>query len=75
MKTKTFKIGEYCIGGIIKVIIKNDKINILCLDYYTKKEINNENFNINDIYSIDDFLNVLTSCYYSDKIINYIKNI
>jgi len=75
MKTKTFKIGEYCIGGIIKVIIKNNTVNILCLDYYTKKEIHNETFNINDIYSINNFLNVLTSCYYSDKIINYIKNI
>jgi len=75
MKTKTFKIGEYCIGGIIKVIIKKNTVNLLCLDYYTKKEIHNENFNINDIYSISDFLNVLTTYYYSDKIINYIKNI
>ena len=74
MKTKTFKIGEYCLGGIIKVIIKKNSVNILCLDYYTKKEIHNETFNINDIYLIDDFLNVLTSCYYADKIINYIKS-
>ena len=76
--TKQFKIGEYAIGGIIKVNTEKKNnlhtIKISALDWVSKMEILSEVFNINDESNIDFFLNELTTSYYADKIINYIKN-
>ena len=37
MKTKTFKIGEYCKGGIITVEIKGKQIDVIAKDWdYSK---------------------------------------
>ena len=76
MKTKQFKIGEYAIGGIIKVIIYDNIVSIDALDYVTKKPIPfiKESFNKSDKYKIDSYLNELTTCYYSDKILEFIYN-
>lgn len=76
MKIKQFKIGEYAIGGIIKVIIYDNIVSIDALDYTTKKSIPfiKESFNLNDKHKIDSYLNELTSCYYSNKILEYIYN-
>ena len=76
--TKQFKIGESAIGGIIK--IDTEKVNnlhnvkISALDYYSKMEIISVTFEMNDVWGIDNYLNQLTTSYYADKIINYIKN-
>jgi hypothetical protein len=72
--TKQFKIGEYAIGGIIKVTVNNNSVNIEALDYYSKKNLPgySSKFDKNERYEIDDFLNELTSCYYADKIIEFI---
>ena len=72
--TKQFKIGEYAIGGIIKVNSDKQNIKISALDWTSKNELISNTFKINDEYGIDDFLHELTSSYYADKIINYIKN-
>jgi hypothetical protein len=37
MATKTFKIGEECFGGILKVYSENECYVIKALDYNTKK--------------------------------------
>jgi hypothetical protein len=39
MATKSFKIGEYAIGGIIKVDITGKVIQIKALDYFTKEVV------------------------------------
>jgi hypothetical protein len=74
MATKSFKIGEYAIGGIIKVDISNTTISIKALDYNTKVVIM-ENFfpNYDNPYrEMLEFLNELTSSYYADKVLEYI---
>ena len=65
MATKTFNIGEYAIGGRIKVDISNNAIAIKALDWNTKSIVMESGFDkINDwqgsYYSgrqIDNFLN------------------
>jgi hypothetical protein len=73
---KQFKIGEYAIGGIIQVLIINDRITIKALDWDTKEELTTQTFvNGEDTRShIDIYLNDLTSCYYADKVINWIES-
>ena len=74
---KQFKIGEYAIGGIINVETKNDVMKIEALDYVSKNVVMEDKFhmqNYNFINQIDSFLNELTTSYYADKIINYIKD-
>lgn len=72
--TKQFKIGEYAVGGIIKVTIVGNYVSIDALDYNTKQPIPfvREQFNIKERWEIDEMLNKLTSPYYADKILNYI---
>ena len=72
--TKQFKIGEYAVGGIIKVVILGNYVSIDALDYNTKQPIPfvREQFNIKERWEIDEMLNKLTSPYYADKILNYI---
>ena len=76
--TKQFKIGEHAVGGIIKINTekKNNlhSITISALDWYSKQELFSSKFHMNDDLAIDNYLNELTTSYYADKIINYIKN-
>jgi hypothetical protein len=79
--TKTFKIGEYCMGGIITVTIKKD-IKIECKDWDSKKVISMntypikkyDHFEKNVVWQIDDYLNDLTSSYYAEQVMEYIKS-
>jgi hypothetical protein len=73
---KQFKIGEYAIGGIIAIEEKNDVVKIEALDYVSKNPVMSDVFNLNmrdSLNQIDNFLNELTTSYYADKILNYIK--
>lgn len=76
MATKTFKIGEYAIGGIIQVRTTSDTINIDALDWNSKEKIMGREFRVNmfDVeYEIFKYLNELTSSYYADKVTDFIK--
>lgn len=70
--TKQFKIGEYAIGGIIKVSKVKDSVTIQALDWNTKKTIRSNFFYLHEQDRIDEYLNELTSCYYADKLLDYI---
>jgi hypothetical protein len=75
MATKSFKIGEYCIGGIIKAEIKNNTLILKALDYNTKKEVSS---NLEFVFPFSELevwlsLTEWTSAYYADKIIDWIK--
>jgi len=76
--TKQFKIGECAVGGIIKINTESKNnlhtITIAALDWYSKREWVSATFRMNDESEIVDYLNELTTSYYADKIINYIKN-
>jgi len=82
MKTKTFKIGECCIGGIILVTISKTDIVIKALDWDTKEVVREYTFpkhfegfgDQTGLHSMDNTLNQLTTCYYADKVLSYIKD-
>lgn len=74
---KTFKIGEYAIGGIIRVEIKGKVILVKALDYYSKNEVMSGSV-LSDEYDakrkLSNFLHELTSSYYANKIMEWIEN-
>lgn len=72
--TKQFKIGEYAVGGIIKVDVKGDKVIIDALDYVTKKPVPfcKEEFHKTEQLEMYQSLTRMTTDYYADKILNYI---
>ena len=72
--TKQFKIGEYAVGGIIKVSKAKGHVNIEALDWNTKEVIISRRFFDWGEEAMSNHLNDLTSCYYADKILDYIKN-
>lgn len=69
---KQFKIGEYAIGGIIAINKTKTAVKIQALDYYDKNIIKSGLYELTNRNGIDNFLNELTSCYYADKITEYI---
>lgn len=84
---KTFKIGEYAKGGIIQVDIKNINrektqiVTLTCVDYLTKKKIDEHKtefylgVSVGDVRnSFDILLNDWTSNYYAEKVQEYIYN-
>jgi len=86
--TKTFKIGEYCKGGIITIEINGDKIDIIGKDWdtsagYTKKsnQSNAQEFTRETFLSSQrnverqmmDFLEDLTTHYYAGEVVKWIK--
>lgn len=75
MKTKTFKIGECCIGGIIKITITGKVIEISILDWYSKTVLHKSTVSSDDdgaFWKIKDFLNEMTSSYYTNKCMDWI---
>lgn len=75
MATKSFKIGEYAIGGIIKVNVDLTTITIQALDYHSKAVVSENTYDLDDesYWKINDYLNELTSSYYAEKVMEYIE--
>ena len=73
MATKTFNIGEYAVGGRIKVDISGSSITIQALDWNTKSVVEEKTFTFFMGREMDMFLNELTSSFYADKIMEWIK--
>ena len=76
MATKQFKIGEYAVGGIIKVTTNGNCISIQSIGYFSKEVVSNHEFDSasnNAERGVDLTLNELTSSYYSDVIMKWIK--
>lgn len=88
MPKKTFKIGEYCKGGVISVEINDDVITLIGKDWdgstgYRKSsnQSNAKEFirkSIKNGYSsydlVYDFLIDLTTHYYTEEIIKWINS-
>ena len=73
---KTFKIGEECVGGIIKVSTNgnNNGLLIVNCDFTSNAQIGVRLFRWPlDLFNIEVYLNDLTSSYYASKIIDWIK--
>lgn len=75
MNLRTFRIGEYAVGGIIRVRINLDSIFIQTLDYDTEEEVTRNSFPLNDesYWLISDRLHELTSSFYAERIMKFIE--
>ena len=88
MIQKTFKIGEYAKGGIIAVKIEKPNITIISKEWdfssgssrgsnqSNARELSRLKTNVNDSNAkqqLRNFLFSLTTPYYSDKILDWIK--
>ncbi len=88
-KTKTWKIGEYAKGGVITVEVQGKVITVIGKDWDmsqgTKRGSNQSNakeFTRETVLSshnnsrriLSNFLNDLTTSYYSDKILEWIES-
>jgi hypothetical protein len=75
MATKTFKIGEYAIGGKIQVKIDPSTIRVAALDYSTGNTVLEQTFSNTDnsFWPLKEYLWELTSSYYTDLIMDHIE--
>ena len=88
MATKTFKIGEYCKGGIITIETTKTQVKVICKEWDTSKgfsknsdqskakEWNRLEVNLSSYDAeskIDWFLFDLTSSYYVGEIMDWIR--
>lgn len=88
-RTKTWKLGEICRGGIITAIVEGTRVTIIGKDWKmsagTKRGSNQSNakewtrlelpiYSPNRYEKASNFLNDLTSSYYSNVIIEWINN-
>ena len=88
MATKTFKIGEYCRGGVITVETTKTQVKVIAKEWdFSKgsskgsdqsgaKEWNRLEVDLTDSGAerkVDFFLNELTTSYYSGEIIKWIE--
>ena len=73
--TKTFKIGEYAVGGIIRAQVKVRRgrlmIFLSCIGWYSKEVITSSEVQANMIHTnqvIEEYLNQMTTPYWADKV-------
>lgn len=69
---KTFKIGEYAIGGVIKAEKKDGIYIVNVLNQFSNETIMQNSSR--DISCVQSFLYDVTTDYYTDKIIKYLKH-
>lgn len=75
--TKTFKIGEYAVGGIIRVEIRGKTLLISNLDWDTNEIVMAGGFTLetmNAEYVCRNYLQEATSSYWTDTIMKWIKS-
>ena len=85
MKTKTFKIGEYCKGGVITAQVTSGNVIIIAKDWDTSagwnkgsnqsnaKEFNRITVQKNNLSPVEDFLMDLTTSYYTEQVLDWVK--
>ena len=76
MATKTFKIGEYCKGGIITIETTKTQVKVICKEWSDKKEWNRFEVNLSNSDAeskLDWFLFELTTSYYVGEIMDWIR--
>ena len=89
MATKTFKIGEYCVGGVLSVEVTERKITIITKEWdfsagsnkssnqSNAKELHRIEVELKDYDAFDklsDYLNVQTTSYYTDVVLKWVNS-
>jgi hypothetical protein len=75
--TKSFKIGESVVGGIICVIIKGNDLTLEFRDYYSKRTVLKMETSIdarNVRRKLSNFLEENGTPYYSEKVLKWIES-
>ena len=79
-KTKTWKIGESCIGGIIQAKISENAyfpssttVKILVKEWNTGEIIHSDIFGLIHESRLENHLNEMTTFYYASKIMDWVK--
>lgn len=67
---KTFKIGECCMGGIIKAENHVGVMHIMVLDWDTKEVL--RDWKCRDQMEAYEYLTEVTTHYYADQVLNYL---
>ena len=76
--TKSFKIGEYAVGGIIKVEVTGKVIQVKNLDWNTKEIVQSGScmtYEPNAKQKLEDYLEDVTSYYYTEKVMKWIESV
>jgi len=89
MAQKTFKIGEYCRGGVLTAIATENKVTIIGKEWdfsagsnKSSNQSNAKEFTRIEVQTsnssakreLDNWLNDMTSCYYADQVLNWVEN-
>jgi hypothetical protein len=75
--TKTFNIGEYAVGGRIKVTLSKSVLQIQALDWVTRSVVRQQTFQVDRDQGMTDatwFLEDLSTSYYADQIMTFVKS-
>jgi len=72
-RTKTWRIGECCAGGVIRAKSCGEIVKLEIRDYYNDAILNNGAFGRIHERQILEFLNEFTAPYYADKVLQWIK--
>lgn len=72
-RAKTWKIGEYCAGGVIRAKSCGELVKLEIRDYFTDELLNFSAFGRIHERQIVEFLENFTSSYYAEKVRQWIK--
>ena len=72
-KTKTWKIGECCAGGVIRAKSCGELVKLEIRDYFTGELLDHSAFGRIHERQIEEFLTQFTTPYYSDNVLAWIK--
>jgi hypothetical protein len=72
-RTKTWRIGECCAGGVIRAKSCGEFVKLEIRDYFTDELLNYSAFGRMHEWQILEFLNNSTTSYYADKVLQWIK--
>ena len=73
-RTKTWRIGEYCAGGVIRAKSCGELVKLEIRDYLTDELLDHSAFGRIHENEIMRFLTGHTTIYYSYKVLSWIKN-
>ncbi|HLO91595.1 MAG TPA: hypothetical protein VK172_10570 [Lentimicrobium sp.] len=74
MASKSWKVGEWSDGGIIKVVV-NGKVTVQALDWFTKTPMKTKTVELdqpNTRKNIKDFLDRITTPYFTSKVLEWV---